>query len=158
MKNKQVFINFENGKLTDQDGANILVPISLVAGSKQLIDFNFVTFIDGARNQVNLSDAVKWQCVVDNDLNINSDPMAFCKSTDAVTSAAVSGIIGFPIDCTTSGFIDKVNGKDTMKVWAEIYGLDNEDIPIYDYRFSVNACGTIITDHSEEQPEPPEEP
>ena len=63
--------------------------------------------------------------------------------------AITSGYVAFPIDCTESGFIDKVNGKDSIPAWLEIYGLDEDDIPIYDYRLKVNCLGTIEVNHTE---------
>ena len=149
MNKRTFFVDFDSGRLTDSIGGTSLTSPSLVAGSKPTLQFQFLSWEDNVATAPDLSDGIKWRCVVDTDLSVSTEPMGVCTSTDAITSGITSGYVAFPIDCTASGFIDKVNGKDSIPAWLEIYGLDEDDIPIYDYRLKVNCLGTIEVNHTE---------
>ena len=154
MKRRSYYIDFETGSLVNGIGGTLMTQPSLVMGTKPSIDFMFVTFPNSVLTTVDLSDATSWKAAVDVDLDVNTDPMTVSTSGDVVTSGTASGIVGFTFDCTQSGFIDKVNGKDSTQAWMELYGLDLSGDVIYVYRFHVNCRGTVQLQNGD-TPTPP---
>ena len=159
MKNKQFYIDFNNGRLCNSGGASLLDLPSVIMGSKPTIEFHFVDWSDGISYLPDMTDATTFTAAIDTDLDVNTDPMTVTASGDIVTANLVSGVIEVPVDGTASGFISKVNGKDTLPAWMELYGKDSNGNIIYDYRFRINARGTVIySGDVPPSPEPPDPP
>lgn len=143
MKNKIVYIDFNNGRLCNNGGSVLMDPPSVIMGSKPTIEFHFAEWSDGNMYLPNMSDATSFKAAIDTDLDIETPPMTTTASSGIVISGLPSGIVKVPIDATTSGFIEKVNGKDTLPAWMELYGKDTNGDIIYDYRFRINCKGTV---------------
>jgi hypothetical protein len=154
MKNKLVYIDFNNGRLCNSGGSVLMDAPSVIMGSKPIIEFHFAEWNNGNTYLPNMSDAVSFTTAIDTDLDITTDPMSVTASGDIVISGLPSGILSVPIDATTSGFTSKVNGKDALQAWMELYGKDSNGDIIYDYRFRINCKGTVMMDGSGPSPAP----
>lgn len=152
MKNKLVYIDFNNGRLCNSGGSVLMEAPSVIMGSKPIIEFHFAEWNNGNTYLPNMSDATSFTAAIDTDLDIETPPMTTTASSDIVISGLPSGILSVPIDATTSGFTSKVNGKDSLQAWMELYGQDTNGDIIYDYRFRLNCKGTVMMDNASPTP------
>jgi hypothetical protein len=139
MKNQIIYIDFDTGVLTDSEGATLMSAPTLQMGAAPVWELHFRSFAE--QRNPDMSDATAFRAAIDTDLLSSTIPMV--RSLDIDSSGASSGVLLVPIDTNTETFIQKVDGKDTVNAYFEIYGLDSDDKVIYDYRISVRCRGTV---------------
>jgi len=139
MKNSIIYIDFDKGTLADAQGGRIMSTPSLQMGAEPTWELHFAGFEQGTLPD--MSDAVSWRAAIDTDFLSGTTPMV--RSLDIDGSDATSGIIRVPLNTNTTTFIEKVDGRDSLPAYFELYGLDAADKVIYDYRFGISCRGTV---------------
>ena len=139
MKNLQIYIDSNSKKLVDTNGSILTTFPSISVGSTPILDIHLVNNL----NAIDVSDAKSWRFAIDTDFLSGTTPMVRTTNDDIDSTYASSGLISVKVDSNTLEFIDKVNGRDLVNAYGEIYGLDSETNIIYDYRFRINALGTV---------------
>ena len=141
---KIIQINCDNGNLLDVDGATLMERPTLAYMAAPQWQLQFVR-IDEAGNMlpVDMTSAVAFHAAVDTDFDSSTEPMVRTLDSGIDHSESVSGIFVVNLDCSTTTFYNKVNGRQTIGAWFEFRGIDTNDKCIYDYKFQINALGSV---------------
>ena len=139
MKNQIIYVDFDKGTLADAQGGRIMSTPSLQMGAEPTWELHFVGFEQGTLPD--MSDATSLRAAIDTDFLSATTPMV--RSLDIDSTDAASGIIKVPLNTNTETFISKVDGRDAIPAYFELYGLDSADKVIYDFRFGISCRGTI---------------
>lgn len=141
---KLLYVNFDTNNLVDSEGAIRMDRPSISCGAAPQWELHFVRVNDdGTLSGANLSEAVAWQSAVDVDFLSGTTPMIRTLDADIDHSQAASGIITVNLDANTTTFFEKVDGRNTVNAFFEVRGRDSDDKVIYDYRFNINALGSV---------------
>ena len=139
MKNQIIYIDFDKGTLADAQGGRIMNTPSLQMGAEPTWELHFMGFEQGTLPD--MSDATSFRAAIDTDFLSATTPMV--RSLNIDSTEAASGIIKVPLNTNTETFISKVDGRDALPAYFELYGLDSDDKVIYDFRFGINCRGTV---------------
>ena len=140
-----IYYNIEDQTRCDSVGTPIYTKLRLRYGEQPTWIINLLQ----AGSAANLSGVTGWRAAVDSDLNSSTTPM--CRTADASIdkSRLSSGIVGVPIDTRNEEFLTRVDGKDSLSGYFELWGYDDSSKATVYIRFPVTLEGVVDPDGGE---------
>lgn len=129
-----MYYNIEKQKLCNADGVPIAdVPV-LAYGDEMTW---YLKIIGNGGTAANISNVLSWRAAVDDDFNSETDPM--CRVMPADISVNGNGFILIALDCRSTRFLAKVNGKTQIAAGFELMGYNGAGKRVIYISFDIRA-------------------
>ena len=135
-----------DGFRCDSEGSNVLNDPDPVIdyGSQPVWQF---AIIDGAtKTAATLTDISTWRAAIDSDFLVSTTPM--CRTLSSSITAS-GNVVTVPWNARTSSFLTKVDGKEYIEAYAELWGYDSDAKPVFYLRIRIRARSVLDPDGGE---------